>query len=33
MQLPDKVVEDLRVRLKRAGGQVQAVETMLGRRP
>ena len=30
MQLPDEVVEDLRVRLKRAGGQVQAVETMLG---
>jgi DNA-binding FrmR family transcriptional regulator len=29
MQLPDDVVEDLRVRLKRAGGQVQAVETML----
>jgi DNA-binding FrmR family transcriptional regulator len=29
MQLPDEVVEDLRVRLKRAGGQVQAVETML----
>ena len=29
MQLPDDVVDDLRVRLKRAGGQVQAVETML----
>ena len=29
MQLPDEVVEDLRLRLKRAGGQVQAVETML----
>jgi DNA-binding FrmR family transcriptional regulator len=29
MQLPDDVVGDLRLRLKRAGGQVQAVETML----
>jgi DNA-binding FrmR family transcriptional regulator len=29
MQLPDDVVNDLRLRLKRAGGQVQAVETML----
>ena len=29
MQLPDNVVSDLRVRLKRAGGQVAAVETML----
>ncbi len=29
MQLPDDVVSDLRLRLKRAGGQVQAVETML----
>ncbi len=29
MQLPDNVVEDLRLRLKRAAGQVQAVETML----
>ena len=29
MQLPDEVVEDLRKRLRRAGGQVQAVETML----
>ena len=29
MQLPDDVVSDLRVRLKRAGGQVAAVETML----
>jgi DNA-binding FrmR family transcriptional regulator len=29
MQLPEEVVENLRVRLKRAGGQVQAVETML----
>ncbi len=29
MQLPDEVVKDLRLRLKRAGGQVQAVETML----
>lgn len=29
MQLPDEVVTDLRKRLTRAGGQVQAVETML----
>ena len=29
MQFPDEVVNDLRLRLKRAGGQVQAVETML----
>jgi len=29
VQLPDEVVEDLRKRLRRAGGQVQAVETML----
>jgi DNA-binding FrmR family transcriptional regulator len=29
VQLPDDVVEDLRKRLRRAGGQVQAVETML----
>lgn len=29
MQLPDDVVSDLRLRLKRAGGQVAAVETML----
>jgi DNA-binding FrmR family transcriptional regulator len=29
MQFPDEVVDDLRLRLKRAGGQVQAVETML----
>jgi DNA-binding FrmR family transcriptional regulator len=29
VQLPDEVVTDLRKRLKRAGGQVQAVETML----
>ena len=29
MQLPDEVVEDLRKRLRRAGGQVQAVESML----
>ena len=29
MQLPDQVVDDLRLRLKRAGGQVLAVETML----
>ncbi len=29
MQLPDDVVNELRLRLKRAGGQVHAVETML----
>ena len=29
MELPDEVVEDLRMRLRRAGGQVHAVETML----
>ena len=29
MQLPDEVVDDLRLRLKRASGQVAAVETML----
>lgn len=29
MQLPDEVVDDLRLRLKRVGGQVHAVETML----
>ncbi len=29
MELPDEVVKDLRKRLKRAGGQVHAVETML----
>jgi len=29
VELPDEVVEDLRKRLRRAGGQVQAVETML----
>ena len=29
MQLPDEVVEDLRKRLRRAGGQVQAIENML----
>ena len=29
MQLPDDVVEDLRTRLRRASGQVQAVERML----
>ena len=32
MELPDDVVEDLRMRLKRAGGQVRAVETMLADR-
>ncbi|HEY5110458.1 MAG TPA: metal-sensitive transcriptional regulator [Acidimicrobiales bacterium] len=29
MELPDEVVDDLRKRLRRAGGQVHAVETML----
>ena len=29
MELPDEVVKDLRVRLRRAEGQVRAVETML----
>ena len=29
MELPDEVVDDLRKRLRRAGGQVQAVEKML----
>ena len=29
MKFPEEVVEDLRVRLRRAAGQVQAVETML----
>ena len=29
MELPDQVVDDLRKRLRRAEGQVQAVETML----
>ena len=29
MQLPEEVVDDLRLRLDRAGGQVSAVETML----
>ena len=29
MQFPDDVVEDLRTRLRRAAGQVQAVERML----
>ena len=29
MELPDDVVDDLRKRLKRAAGQVQAVERML----
>lgn len=29
MQFPDELIEDLRKRLRRAGGQVQAVETML----
>ena len=29
MELPEEVVEDLRKRLRRAGGQVQAVEKML----
>ena len=30
MQLPDDVVDDVRKRLRRAAGQVQAVERMLG---
>ena len=30
MQLPDHVVDDIRKRLRRAAGQVQAVERMLG---
>lgn len=29
MQLPDEVADDLRKRLRRAGGQVNAVEAML----
>jgi DNA-binding FrmR family transcriptional regulator len=29
MQLPDDVIEDVRKRLRRAAGQVQAVERML----
>ncbi len=29
MQLPEETVEDLRLRLRRAAGQVQAVESML----
>jgi len=29
VQFPDELIEDLRKRLRRAGGQVQAVETML----
>jgi len=29
VELPDDVVDDLRKRLRRAGGQVQAVEKML----
>ena len=29
MELPDEVVDDLRKRLRRAGGQVAAVERML----
>jgi len=29
MQLPDEVVQDLRTRLRRAAGQIQAVERML----
>jgi DNA-binding FrmR family transcriptional regulator len=29
MQLPDEVVDDVRKRLRRAAGQVQAVERML----
>jgi len=30
MQFPDEVVDDVRARLRRAAGQVQAVERMLG---
>jgi DNA-binding FrmR family transcriptional regulator len=30
VELPDDVVDDLRKRLRRAGGQVAAVEKMLG---
>ena len=30
MQIPDDVVDDVRKRLRRAAGQVQAVERMLG---
>lgn len=30
MELPDEVVDDVRKRLRRAAGQVQAVERMLG---
>jgi len=30
MQLPEEVVDDVRKRLRRAAGQVQAVERMLG---
>jgi DNA-binding FrmR family transcriptional regulator len=29
MQIPETVIEDVRKRLRRAGGQVQAVERML----
>jgi len=29
VELPDEVVDDLRKRLRRAGGQVQAIEKML----
>ena len=32
MQLPDDVVDDVRKRLRRAAGQVQAVERMLAER-
>lgn len=31
MELPDEVVKDLRLRLRRAEGQVHAVETMLSK--
>jgi DNA-binding FrmR family transcriptional regulator len=30
MQIPDDVVDDVRKRLRRAAGQVQAIERMLG---
>ena len=29
MQIPDDVIDDVRKRLRRAGGQVQAIERML----
>lgn len=32
MELPDEVVKDLSLRLRRVGGQIHAVETMLAER-